>query len=140
MISKLLRISKQLPDLSETADRGRRQSEQLGRRAEVLAALWLRLKGYRVLNRRFRAPTGEIDLIAKRGALIIAVEVKARRTLDQVLNGVTPRQRARIGETMDIWLHGPGRRTTTETFDVRFDVIGLIGSWRLKHIPDAWRP
>lgn len=140
MTSKLLRISKQLPDLSETADRGRRQSEQLGRRAEVLAALWLRLKGYRVLNRRFRAPTGEIDLIAKRGALIIAVEVKARRTLDQVLNGVTPRQRARIGETMDIWLRGPGRRTTTETFDVRFDVIGLIGSWRLKHIPDAWRP
>ena len=44
---------------------GERQArEAAGRRAERIAALWLRLKGYRILAERFRAPGGEIDLVA----------------------------------------------------------------------------
>lgn len=56
----------------------RRQAERGGRRAERLAAWWLRLKGWRILARRARTPAGEVDLIARRGRITAFVEVKAR--------------------------------------------------------------
>ena len=56
----------------------RRRAERGGRRAEALAALWLRLKGWTILARRVRTPVGEVDLIARRGRTIAFVEVKAR--------------------------------------------------------------
>ena len=58
----------------------RRQAEKGGRRAESVAALWLRLKGWRILARRVRTPVGEIDLVARRGRTLAFVEVKARAT------------------------------------------------------------
>ena len=60
----------------------RRRAHIYGLRAEWVAALLLRLKGYRVLDRRFAAAGGEIDLVARRGATIAFVEVKARDELD----------------------------------------------------------
>jgi putative endonuclease len=65
--------------------RSRRSREAAGRRAEWLAALWLLLKGYRLLARRVRTPGGEIDLIMRRGDALVFVEVKARATLDSGL-------------------------------------------------------
>ena len=61
--------------------RARRTAYLFGQKAETLAALWLRLKGYRILARRFRAPPGEIDLVARRGRVLALVEVKARADL-----------------------------------------------------------
>ncbi len=61
----------------------RRQAYVRGRRAEALAAWWLRLKGYRILARGFRVAAGEIDLIARRGRLIALIEVKARPSLEE---------------------------------------------------------
>ena len=56
----------------------RREAERGGRRAERLAAWWLRLKGWRILAVRARTPVGEVDLIARRGRILAFVEVKAR--------------------------------------------------------------
>jgi len=56
----------------------RQAAEQRGRRAERIAALWLRLKGYRILGERVRTPAGEIDIVARRGRILAFVEVKAR--------------------------------------------------------------
>ena len=61
----------------------RRRAERGGRRAESIAAFWLRLKGWRILARRVRTPVGEIDLVARRGRTIIFVEVKSRSTAEQ---------------------------------------------------------
>ena len=58
----------------------RRKAEQGGRRAERLAAWWLRLKGWHILAMRARTPVGEIDLIARRGRTLAFIEVKARAT------------------------------------------------------------
>ncbi len=58
----------------------RRKAERGGRRAESLAAWWLRLKGWTILARRARTPVGEVDLIARRGRILVFVEVKARAT------------------------------------------------------------
>jgi putative endonuclease len=56
----------------------RRKAERGGRRAERLAAWWLRLKGWRILAIRARTPVGEVDLIARRGRTLAFIEVKAR--------------------------------------------------------------
>ena len=58
--------------------RCRRERERGGRRAEALAAWWLRLKGWKILARRLRTPLGEVDLVARRGRTVAFVEVKAR--------------------------------------------------------------
>jgi putative endonuclease len=56
----------------------RRAAERGGRRAERLAAWWLRLHGWRILAIRARTPVGEVDLVARRGRTLAFVEVKAR--------------------------------------------------------------
>src|SRR3712207_8606209 len=61
----------------------RRRAEQGGRRAERLAALWLQLKGWKILGRRVRTPVGEVDLVARRGRTVAFVEVKARATAEE---------------------------------------------------------
>ena len=67
----------------------RRAAEKRGRRAEQIAEVWLVLKGYRILARRIRLRTGEIDLIARRGSVLAFVEVKQRRSLSQTQNAVS---------------------------------------------------
>lgn len=61
----------------------RRSAERGGRRAEAIAAWWLRLKGWRILARRVRTPVGEVDLVARRGRIVAFVEVKARATVGE---------------------------------------------------------
>jgi Holliday junction resolvase-like predicted endonuclease len=64
----------------------RRRAHGRGHRGEWLAALALILKGYRVLARRHKTRLGEVDLIARRGDLIIMVEVKARPSLAEAMD------------------------------------------------------
>jgi len=59
----------------------KRGYEKMGRRAERLAALYLLLKGYRILARNYRTKSGEIDIVARKRRVVIAVEVKQRLTL-----------------------------------------------------------
>ena len=53
-------------------------AEARGRRAETIAAWWLRLQGWRILAQRARVPGGEVDLVARRGRVVAFVEVKQR--------------------------------------------------------------
>ena len=52
-----------------------------GRRGEDLAAAFLLERGYRILKRNYRQKTGEIDIIAGKGKLLVFCEVKCRRSL-----------------------------------------------------------
>ena len=56
----------------------RRQARARGRLAEAAAALLLRLKGYRILERNWRSPAGEIDIVARRRHTLAFIEVKHR--------------------------------------------------------------
>ena len=60
-----------------------------GRRAEVIAALWLLAKGYRILGFRLKTPFAEIDLLVLRGQVLAGVEVKTRATLEASLAAVS---------------------------------------------------
>ena len=72
---------------SGRASRGRAAFRR-GHGAEGLAACWLRLKGYRILARNWRSAAGEIDLIARRGATLVIVEVKQRGDLVQAADAL----------------------------------------------------
>ena len=85
-------------------DRARRRAYARGLRAEWLALLCLRLKGYRILAQRYGAPGGEIDIIAARGGVIAFVEVKLRPDLDQARTAITRQKRQRISRAASHWV------------------------------------
>ena len=115
----------------------RRGHERWGRNAETVAAWWLRLRGFRILHRRFRTPAGEIDILARRGMLVVAVEVKARADAARAAEAVGPRQRQRIARAAEHYL---ARRPDAPRLGLRFDIV-VVSPWRLPvHVPDAWRP
>lgn len=58
----------------------RRSPAQAGRDGERLAALLYLLRGYRVIGRDVRTPYGQLDVVCRRGRLLVVVEVKRRRT------------------------------------------------------------
>lgn len=117
-------------------DGERRRRERAGRRAETAAALWLQLKGYRILERRARMPACEIDLVALKGKTLVFVEVKSRRTFASALEAVTPQLRARLEQAANQWIP---RRPKLAQHVWRFDVVLLAPGRLPRHMRDAWR-
>ena len=117
---------------------GRRQSaERRGRHGETLAALMLRLKGYRILGRRVRTHAGEIDLIARApSGLICFIEVKARADEAQAATALGTRQQARIARAAALYL---AARPGLAAKGVRFDVVSILPRTLPRHVRDAWR-
>ena len=106
-----------------------------GRRAETLCAWWLRLKGYRILARNWKTPSGEADIVARRGRLLVFVEVKARSTHGAAIEAVSPRQRQRIRRAAEIFVSAHPRWAA---LDMRFDIMTIApGRWPT-HSPGAW--
>jgi putative endonuclease len=113
----------------------RRRNDAKGRRAETIAALYLQMKGYRILARRVQTRVGEIDLVARKGDTLVFVEVKARATLDSGLFALHPAARRRIEAASRVLApRYAGRCTTT-----RIDAV-LVRPWALPvHMVAVWR-
>jgi putative endonuclease len=116
------------------ADRGA-AARRSGRAAEVLAALWLMAKGYRILGFRLRTPQGEIDILALRGRVLAVVEVKRRRTLQEALEAVSDDQRTRLTRAAT---GIAARRRALADRVIRLDLFALAPGVRPCHIVDAW--
>ncbi len=119
----------------------RQAARRRGKAAETLAVLWLRLRLYRILARGSvtgrGSGAGEVDIIAKRGAVVAFVEVKARPSLAEAADCLSPAQRRRIERAAAAFL---ARRPELAGCGVRFDAM-LVAPGRLpRHILDAWRP
>ena len=113
------------------------RAQRFGRRAEWLAALYMRLKGFRVVARDLRLPGGEIDLVLRRGRLLVLLEIKARAGDDLIEEAIGERQWRRIAAAAEQFC---ARRPGYAELDRRFDALFLArGRWLL-HRPDAWRP
>ncbi len=113
----------------------RRRAERKGHAAERLAALALRLKGYRIVGWRYRTRLGEIDLIARRGKLVAFVEVKARRGRQAALDAVPAAAQHRIRAAGDLWL---SRQQDAGQISLRYDIVAVV-PWRWPiHYPDAF--
>lgn len=114
---------------------GKKRAQRFGRLAEYLSCWLLRLTGYRILRRGFRAAGGEIDIIARRGTIIAFIEVKARRSLDEAAYALGPAQRRRIERTALAYLtQNPGLANC----DARFDLIALAPRRWPRHMTGAW--
>lgn len=110
--------------------RQRRSSERFGRAGERRVELHYRLRGYRLLVRNLRERAGEIDLIMRRGPLIVFIEVKSRaeRWADEAAMAVDPAKRARIIGGARSWCAREGKRVDGCRF--RYDVACVIrGRW-----------
>lgn len=113
----------------------RRRAEQSGHNAEWAASLLLRLKGFRILARRWKGPAGEIDLVARRGRLLVFVEVRRRPTIEEAAFSIGPDKRRRLERAAGAFLVA---RPALADLDMRFDAI-LVAPGRLPvHLADAF--
>lgn len=106
--------------------RSRLKAYRRGHRGEWLAAAALMVKGFRIVARRYRTPLGEIDLIARRGDLVLVVEVKARPTLLAAMESISWQSERRIEGAADLWL---SRQRDHGRLSLRFDMVAVL-PWR----------
>jgi putative endonuclease len=112
----------------------RQAAEARGRRAEAIAAWWLRIHGWRIVKMRAKTPRGEVDLIARRGKVIAFVEVKARVKETDLAMAIDAYRLRRVAAAAESLLHKYGK----DAQDVRIDVI-LIAPWALpRHLVNVW--
>ena len=104
--------------------------------AAGLIALWaLRLKGWRLLARRYKTHVGEVDLIMRRGDVTAFIEVKARKNLDRAVESVTPRQARRIAAAARQFM-AEDRRAALQA--CRFDIVAVSPYHWPQHIENAF--
>lgn len=110
-----------------------------GKYAEFLARNYMRLHGFSVVERNYvcgRGTTaGEIDFIAKRGKLLVFVEVKQRSSLEAAAYSISPQQKQRLIRGAQNFLKN---NPQFNGFDMRFDAILITLPLTVKHIENAW--
>ena len=113
-------------------ERERQARYRAGLRSEWIATLALRLRGYRILARRWTSSAGEVDIVALRGNRLAFVEVKHRSdTSDEEAHAaVGPAQRERVHRAAELWLAQHKRHRDCE---IGFDLV-LVAPRRLPRI------
>ncbi len=100
----------------------RQQAENFGRLGENLTALYLRLKLYKIIAKRYKSKFGEIDLIAKKGKSLVFVEVKTRKDKERLGEALEAVNKRRICRAAGLFL---SQNPKYYDYDLRFDVIFL---------------
>ena len=115
-------------------------TKTVGDRGEALAADYLEQKGLSILERKYRTPVGEIDLIAREGRTLVFVEVKTRKGMryGRPAAAVGREKQRRIVRAA-LWYT---IRKQGEMPPCRFDVVEIYapsgGSWSVQHIEGAF--
>jgi putative endonuclease len=112
----------------------REAAEKRGRGAESLAAMWLRLHGWRVIARRARVPGGEVDIIARRRGVLAFVEVKARASEEAAALSLDAWRLRRVvvaAERLAPRYLKPGD-------DLRIDAIFIVPRRLPRHVTNIW--
>jgi putative endonuclease len=112
---------------------------EFGIQGEVVAERWLRRRGWRVLERRYRSGRRDIDLIAERAGTVAFVEVKARHGsgFGGPVEAVNWKKQSELVRTASVWIDRHGRPGE----QYRFDVIGVLvmnGRVRIRHVENAF--
>lgn len=116
----------------------------LGRWGEARAARFLEARGWTVLARNYRFGRREVDLVVRRGDLVVFVEVKTRAgpAYGAPLEAVTHQKRREVEAVAGHYL----RRHGLTGVPVRFDALGILvrrgprTTVEMEHVEDAWRP
>ena len=102
----------------------RAERERRGRQGEGLAALWLRLTGWRILARRVKTPRGEVDIVARRGRVVAFIEVKWRASAADLDLAIDAHRLSRVVAAAEAIAPRYARSDDTQ----RIDVL-LIAPW-----------
>ena len=102
----------------------RPDTKTLGQQAEDLACRFLRQRGYQIVERNWRSPFGELDIVARDGGTLAIIEVKARsaKTFGGAEAALTPHKRKRIVTASRAYL-----ARTEADLPVRFDLVAVQG-------------
>ncbi|HWD57682.1 MAG TPA: YraN family protein [Stellaceae bacterium] len=117
-------------------DPRRLKARRRGRLAELLCRWHLRLRGWRILACDWRCPAGEIDILARRRGVLVAIEVKSRPDFAIGAAALQPRQRRRIARAVEAFL---AMRPDLAPLALRFDVMVVAPRRLPRHLPGAWR-
>lgn len=112
----------------------RRAAERRGLWGEEVAAWWLRLHGWRVMDRRVRHPLGEIDLIVRRAPILAFVEVKTRSKKADLDDAVDAYRLRRVAAAA----HALAPRYLRAGEDIRIDVMLIAPFAFPKHLINIW--
>jgi putative endonuclease len=113
--------------------------QAFGELGERIAERWLRRRGWRVVQRRFRSGHRDIDLVVEQEGVVAFVEVKARRgdRFGDPVEAVNWRKQRELGRSARVWIDRHGRATDA----YRFDVIGVLVAGervRIRHVANAF--
>lgn len=108
------------------------EKREVGKKGEELALLFLKEKGYLILEENFRSPFGEIDIIAMDRRSYVFIEVKMRKSqqFGSPLESVTAKKQQRIIRTALFYLKKKGLRDVP----IRFDVVSIEEDGKNHHI------
>ena len=114
-------------------------TQAFGEIGERVAERWLRRKGWRIMQRRFRNGHRDIDLVVERDGLVAFVEVKARKGAEfgGPVEAVNWRKQRELARSAHVWIERHGR--PDESY--RFDVIGVLmegATVRVRHVENAF--
>lgn len=117
------------------------KAHDLGHQGEVFAEKFLKAEGYEILERNYRSPFGEIDLVARENGEISFIEVKTRQEDGwDAFEAVDPRKQRKIVRTATAFLM---ERFGSDEVDARFDVLAVWaaedGSLKGELLKDAFR-
>ena len=115
--------------------KARTKAERRGHFAEMIALIYLRLKGYRLLAMRYKTPQGEVDLIMRRRDVTAFIEVKARRSRDEGVTAVTNTQSMRIAAAARFWM---ARDKISNRNFCRFDIVVVNAYFLPHHVENAF--
>lgn len=110
-------------------------SYQKGVFAEKWACIYLMLKGYRILNLRYKTKLGEIDIIARKNKTIVFIEVKHRQTEKDSAEAISAQSQQRIVNAAKTFI---SKNTQYVDFAFRFDALLFISPLSIKHLDNAW--
>ena len=100
------------------------KSKRLGERGEDAAAAYLDRSGLTVVERNWRCPSGEIDIVALDGEVLVLCEVKTRKGVGKGTpeEAITPAKQKRYKRLAAAYLQAE----ELDSVEVRFDVITLL--------------
>lgn len=108
-----------------------------GNKAEDEAAKYLKTKGYKILERNYLCPLGEVDIIAQKDGRVIFVEVKQRSSYDfgGAAAAVTKAKQNKVAKAAVSYL----KKSNLSYTGIMFDIIAITEG-RLEHIENAFTP
>ena len=114
------------------------QSNTYGKRSEIIAAEYLKDKGYKILQVNYKNKIGEIDVIAQDKEYIVFVEVKARlsQRFGHPFEAIDERKQQKIHAVASLYLVQNKKYNKA----CRFDAISILGleNPEIRHIIDAF--